>query len=350
MSIPSSASTSPSTIRERRDLPTQSRAHPSALSVSSSAYCDASPKSTSPSTISALQVPQVPVGHACGNQIPSRRQASSTVWSARQLTSAPRGSTLTLYAVTVASPSGLRTAVALYVPRRVRPAIDPLRDRSPRRTTASCAPQRDRSRDPKRPRGAPPSTGTRRKPLLSVPESKPPNIAAGCRPTARIPADRRRRPRPGRQRESRSRITLSRSFHCPVSSACHDAHACWSGDPLYSPLSPSWMPYQASTSGMLRPPQLPWWIWCTGSQACTYFSGSRSKIHLQPSLQVWKVSPRNVLRRKQICVGSEASLNATGTWQTWQSCGSPWKKTRPPDASIRRCVLCQLMLDSSVPV
>src|SRR5246500_1559142 len=214
MSTPSSASTSPSTIRSQRGLATHSSAHPSARSLSSSAYCDASPKSTSPSTISALHVPQVPCVHACGNQIPSRRQASSTVWSARQLTSAPRGSTLTLYAVTVASPSGLRTAVALYVPRRVRPAIDPRRDRSPRRTTASCAPRRHRSRDLKRPRDAPPSTGTRRKPLLSVPESKPPNIAAGCRPTVRIPADRRRRPRRGRQRESRSRITLSRSFHC----------------------------------------------------------------------------------------------------------------------------------------
>src|SRR3954447_445311 len=40
--------------------------------------------------------------------------------------------------------------------------------------------------------------------------------------------------------------------------SCHAAQLVASGEPRYSPLSPSCRPYQARTSGTVGPPQLPW--------------------------------------------------------------------------------------------
>jgi hypothetical protein len=85
-----------------RALATQIRAQPSSRSLSSSAYGDASPWSTLPSSTMALQVPQVPWVQAWGSQMPSRRHASSTVWSSRQVISVPSGSTRTVCLVVAA--------------------------------------------------------------------------------------------------------------------------------------------------------------------------------------------------------------------------------------------------------
>src|SRR5207244_1325206 len=88
--------------RSLRALATQIRAQPSSRSLSSSAYGDASPWSTLPSSTMALQVPQVPWVQAWGSQMPSRRHASSTVWSSRQVISVPSGSTRTVCLVVAA--------------------------------------------------------------------------------------------------------------------------------------------------------------------------------------------------------------------------------------------------------
>src|SRR6478736_8151984 len=50
-----------------------------------------------------------------------------------------------------------------------------------------------------------------------------------------------------------------------LASSCQVFQLLASTEPLYSPLSPSSRPYQASTSGRAGPPQLPWSTWCTGS-------------------------------------------------------------------------------------
>src|SRR6266516_1204763 len=71
--------------------------------------------------------------------------------------------------------------------------------------------------------------------------------------------------------------------------------------------------------------------------AWTYFSGSRSKIHLHPSLQVWNVSPRNSLRLNESFPGSSFSVNEIASWHTWHCWGKPWKNMRLPPASTRWC-------------
>ncbi|MCY1464379.1 hypothetical protein D9M71_823970 [compost metagenome] len=67
---------------------------------------------------------------------------------------------------------------------------------------------------------------------------------------------------------------------------------------------------------------MPWRIWCTGSQAWTYFSGSNRKMSQQPSEQKWKRSPPWITLRWLSVVSASGSVKASGIWQIWQSIGS----------------------------
>ena len=91
---PSSNSMSASIVTSELGVATQVSVLPSLRSNSMRAKSEASLCSTSPSSTSTLQVPQVPCVQACGSHTPARRQASRIGWSDRHSTSRPSGSTV----------------------------------------------------------------------------------------------------------------------------------------------------------------------------------------------------------------------------------------------------------------
>ena len=104
---PSSNSTSASIVTSEPGVATQVSVLPSLRSNSMRAKSEASLCSTSPSSTSTLQVPQVPCVQACGSHTPARRQASRIGWSDRHSTSRPSGSTVTVnVSLMVSSPAG----------------------------------------------------------------------------------------------------------------------------------------------------------------------------------------------------------------------------------------------------